>query len=71
MESPGYKYREEAQGQSPASLHLAGSWVEKEEPIKMLPRSLSGKESTCDAGDTVGKISWRRKWQPSPVFLPG
>ena len=19
----------------------------------------------------VGKISWRRKWQPSPVFLPG
>ena len=19
----------------------------------------------------VGKITWRRKWQPSPVFLPG
>jgi len=19
----------------------------------------------------VGKISWRRKWQPLPVFLPG
>ena len=19
----------------------------------------------------VGKISWRRAWQPSPVFLPG
>jgi len=19
----------------------------------------------------VGKISWRRKWQPTPVFLPG
>ena len=19
----------------------------------------------------VGKIPWRRKWQPSPVFLPG
>ena len=19
----------------------------------------------------VGKISWRRKWQPPPVFLPG
>ena len=31
------------------------------------------KESTCNAGDTgdVGKIPWRRAWQPSPVFLPG
>ena len=19
----------------------------------------------------VGKITWRRKWQPTPVFLPG
>jgi len=39
---------------------------------------LSGKES-ASAGDTqepvfdpwVGKIPWRRKWQPIPVFLPG
>jgi len=23
-----------------------------------------------DAGD-VRKIPWRRKWQPTPVFLPG
>ena len=53
MESPGCKYREEAQGQSPASLYLEGSWVEKEESIKMLPRWLSGKEFVCDAGDTV------------------
>ena len=21
--------------------------------------------------DCVGKIPWRRKWQPTPVFLPG
>ena len=28
--------------------------------------------SACNAGD-VGliKIPWRRKWQPTPVFLPG
>ena len=26
--------------------------------------------SAGDAGDS-GSISWRRKWQPSPVFLPG
>ena len=35
-----------------------------------------GKEATCKAGDMdsipgVGKIPWRRKWQPTPVFLPG
>ena len=26
-------------------------------------------ESACCA--RVGKISWRRKWQPTPAFLPG
>jgi len=35
-----------------------------------------GKESACSAGDPgfnpwIGKIPWRRKWQPTPVFLPG
>ena len=24
-----------------------------------------------DAGSVPGKIPWRRKWQPTPVFLPG
>ena len=36
---------------------------------------LSGEESTCDAGDAefdpwIRKILWRRKWQPTPVYLP-
>ena len=34
-----------------------------------------GKESACTVGDPssipVGMIPWRRKWQPTPVFLPG
>ena len=35
-----------------------------------------GKESTCNPGDTgfdpwIGMILWRRKWQHTPVFLPG
>ena len=35
-----------------------------------------GKESACNAGDQdliprVGKIPWRKTWQPTPVFLPG
>ena len=25
----------------------------------------------CGFNPWVGKISWRRKWQPTPVFLPG
>ena len=35
------------------------------------------KASACIAGERpgfdpgVGKIPWRRKWQPTPVFLPG
>ena len=44
-----------------------------------LPRWLSGKESTCQCRRSrrwgfnpwVGKIPWRREWQPTPVFLPG
>ena len=42
-------------------------------------RWLSGKESACKAEDSgdpgsipgSGLFPWRRKWQPSPVFLPG
>ena len=44
-----------------------------------LPREHSGKESACwcrrckrrKFDPWVGKIPWRRKWKPPPVFLPG
>ena len=44
-----------------------------------LPWWLSGKESTCQCrrhrrcsfDPWVRKIPWRRKWQPTPVLLPG
>ena len=41
-----------------------------------LPRWLSGKESACQRrrcgfDPWVGKIPWRKKWQPTPIFLPG
>ena len=44
-----------------------------------LPKWLSGKEAACQCrrykrhgfDPWVGKIPWRRKWQPAPVFLPG
>ena len=40
------------------------------------PGSSAGKESAHSAGDPssipgFGKITWRRVWQPTPVFLPG
>ena len=48
-------------------------------PGQGLPRWLSGKEATCQCrkrkrhgfDPCVGKIPWNRKWQPTPVSLPG
>ena len=46
--------------------------------VKSFPDGSAGKESACSAGDIgdVGLIlglrdTWRRAWQPTPVFLPG
>ena len=47
--------------------------------ILELPRWSSGKEPTCQCRRNekhgfdpwVGKILWKRAWQPTPVFLPG
>ena len=41
-----------------------------------LPQGLRDRESVCQCkrcrlDPWVGKIRWRRKWQPTPVFLPG
>jgi len=47
------------------------------EYIPGLPWWFSGKESICqckrhrDSGLIPGKIPWNRKWQPTPVSLPG
>ena len=42
----------------------------------MFPGGLEGKVSACNARDPgsirgSGRFPWRRKWQPTPVFLPG
>ena len=50
--------------------------------LEGLPKWRSGKESACkcrghkrqkrhEFDPWVGKIPWRRKWQPTAVFLPG
>ena len=46
--------------------------------LRGLPYGPAGKDSTFNVGDTgdassipwVGKVPWRRKWQPTPVCLP-
>ena len=48
-------------------------------PIRGFPGGASGKEPACQCGrhrrhglhPRVGMIPWRRKCQPTPVFLPG
>ena len=45
--------------------------------VKNLPanagiKDIKGKETERHGSDPwVGKILWRRAWQPAPVFLPG
>ena len=54
--------------------------IEKKSPFsKGFPGGASGKEPACQCrrcersrfDPWVGKIPWRRAWQPSLVFLPG
>ena len=40
------------------------------------PGGSDGKESARNVGDLglipgLGRFPWRRKWKPTPVFLPG
>ena len=56
------------------------NWLELTEVYtsRGLSRGLSGKESACQCrrlwrhrfDPWVRKIAWRRKWQPTPIFLP-
>ena len=54
-------------------LNILTSWQDRKEP-----RWSSGKESACwcerlgrrGFNSWVGRIPWRRKWQPTPGFLP-
>ena len=53
--------------------------MEKAKEYPGFPGGASGKElahqsrrhKTCGFDPWVGKILWRRKWYPTPVFLPG
>ena len=64
------------QMRSTCTLQSRMSGIETQFDLAYLPRWLSGQESTCQCrrhrfNPWVGKVPWRRKWQPTPVFLPG
>ena len=40
-------------------------------PVVKNPTCQYGKGKRCEFHPWVRKISWSRKWQPTPIFLPG
>ena len=48
------------------SRHLLPGWLSGQEPACQGRR-----RKRCGSNPWVEKILWRRKWQPSPVLLPG
>ena len=56
-------------------LYIAGRNFKWAATMENFPGGSDGKESAYNVGKLGAipgwKISWRRKWQPTPVFLPG
>ena len=60
-------------------LVIISNGKESENLPESFPGGTSGKESACQCGRRkrlgfslwAGEIPWRRKWRPTPVFLPG
>ena len=57
-------------------LWMSSHFMSQPNSTIVLPWWLSGKESTYQCGRRgfdpwIRKMPWRRKWQPTPVFLPG
>ena len=69
----------ECRGGGVALREAAHYSVKSSSPRQGFPGGASGKEPACqcrrwktrELNTGVGKILWRRAWQPTPVFLPG
>ena len=67
----GYKELDKPESHTHIYIHTPHLWG--------FPGGISGKEPTCQCrrhkrlgfSPWVGKIPWRRAWQPTPVFLLG
>ena len=47
------------------------SWASQEALVVKEPSCQCKRLKSCRFDPWVGKIPWRRAWQPTPVFLPG
>ena len=53
-------------------LHIQEYLPNDVRPFKGTPSWPLQRWEQCDTDeDFVGKIPWRKKWQPTPVFMPG
>ena len=69
--------RRDQNGSQKAWLEVAECEIRNRGGIRGSPGGARGKEPTCQCRSKtqfhswVGKIPWRRSWQPTPVFFPG
>ena len=73
---PGLGFPISAPGMLPDFHFLASNTFVRFNSYNGLPKWCSGKESACQCrrcgfDPCIGKTPGRRKWQPTPVFLPG
>ena len=52
------------------SAHTS-SWIWASQMALMVKNPLANAGDIRDVGSIPEKVPWRRKWQPTPVFLPG
>ena len=81
----GFNYKVKVRNEQTLPKHSTIGQTNKSQKKKKELLMYSGKEPTCHEKPAcqcrrlkrhrfslwVGKIPWRRKWHPSPVFLPG
>ena len=66
-------------GEEQESLACCRPWGHKESDMTEQNNNKRGKEPNCQSrrrkrcglDPWVGKIPWKRAWQPTPIFLPG
>ena len=52
-------------------LPVESSWVSQVVQVVKNPPANAGDIKEVGFDPWVGKIPWKRAWQPTPVFLPG
>ena len=56
---------------SPVETQSLNHWTTRDVPTFLLKKALPLTKSFPSGSDSNAKIPWRRKWQSTPVLLPG